>query len=1470
MQADDAPSPPAPSSPPAQRHEARKGKKRVIYLSPPQPHARRRRAAPQPQSLPPQLPPAQLPVPLRDARDTESVCQAKTSRTSIAARPPLPTEAAEQAAKRCVNGERQHLREWGYHELAVDFAVQRDPGQSVAAGPMLGVPDDAEDAEVAAGGARGSVAGKRSRSRKLLKNHLVTVRAKSIASQPRHASWLVPKRCPLVGRHLLETALRSNSVNNVMFGKKETESSSLQISRYNFLPLADAQAAQQVSCLFTLAAAETSSGLRPSDVVQVGARNAVDMALLVKLRQERPQLEDDARFPVAASSQLAVNALPFKLTNVSLGTVGRDLARAELSPARTITETAGTLYATLLRRLCQQCTGRSASAADPLWSSVGLITYCAMTAAGRSLLGSTNLTDFDVVLAGLLESYGRAEIRRRESHDGTATGNGADAGSEPALAPPSPPADEMERRLEELSRQESEETQARLSSKKRRDASFVDPLLGVHWWVCASETKHVAVLKTLLCNQLSDAEVAALDNLKSQSREYPSLMKNTTLRNVSIQNAKDCVRAVGTQLACRVENDVPAFKRLKPPPAPSAFDFPDPCHGPRLLLRTQDELRKTVVFASGLAPTEFQPAGEAAIAWTFASIEPRTHKFFDLLGEAETLRASDSPGKMTLRRAERIEQEALRLARPKTPEGAALARSFFTHMLFYELSDSQKRAAMRFAGNYRLAASGLGLLPPFEPFATNAPGLATGLLVVDLLTRWRAGKPRKTDFCELQLGYATNGEQPVAIPDVNSSSPLPLAVITDVRARLDPDSTSLSSPSPRFSVGLSLALDGAIRLPEALRQLQGNHYDAQIVQQCRALLWAGMSQASLIGNLGSVLTCGAINSSIACSRRLTIADNTRWLGLSVFDCFTGGLVNVEPSFVKSAYAGVYGPVFDSGISPPGKEGCNLNHDRRQHGSFLLSQELSDELAAFFATKHFAVCEEDKTYVPTPVATRGIPHMLVPGVYTALDDYVDSLERLREKSGRTDAKTVEGVFVLPYANVTQALAPVAEEFADSAQTSGIRSDHVKRGYAYQPTATAEEDALLREPLFRRPSVASIYDNPFANAYDYAETFYNLANGLVLLARLDCPDTPPAQRVESLFRNMCEWVEDGERLMRCPATAYYADALLMIACMFPATHQINKPMIPEFLAVGIPALQRALRSSADDGDAEGPSLNLRALVDDDLCAAGRAFVAKLRRAWEDIAPLLELLDELDGRHDLARPTRVHLRTCFERAVRAAYYFQLDESGEVPYGNPAYGATQPDHIGRVAIDPILVGVEEEREEARGGIIGMKPHAFRQVAALAMGAHIDGAQVQVVRNEGGLALRVSSAPDVLDAKGKRRTRKAMSPIQMESDSKLFGTLSEKLVTCKLQRAAWDANIRLLAPVFGAVSLPRPAAYRHRCKHGAHLAATAASNQAHSEYTLTEDDAKAKRDIQKAATFQWDAGGGVGGAASGAGGGAR
>ena len=1429
-----------PESPPSVRPSANvsapvvKKKKRKIepWKSPPRIDVRKRRVA---TSASTSTSTALVVHPTLTLASAE-VRQATTSRTSIAARPQPPREAAAGAARDRVNRDRNLLRTDGYTEQTADLTVQRDDGAGAASnGPSVRFNDKDKSKQ---------------KQGQLLANHLVTVRSKSVTNQARHGSWQLAKRCPLTGHHLLEAAMRANSVNAVLFGKKASESSSLQISRYNFLPLAEAQAAQQVSCLLTLAAARGKLG---GYSAEVGVSFGVSMSDLFELKEEGVC----AVFPVPASVQLVPNAVPLKLTDVSMGSVGRDLARAELGPKRTITEQTGTVYTTLLRRLCQQCAGQSASGADALWSSVGLLSYCSMTAAGRALLGSTNLTDFDYALAAVLDTYGRSEIQRRERFDGSATGeDGASAASSSsstsavavavavAVADADADASPIVARMQLVARQELAATEARLSSKKRRDASSVDPILSAHWWVSASETKHAAVLKTLMAVTLRDAERAAMDNLKYQSREMPQVVENLTLQEVSLQNARECVRAIAEGLACRQPYEVPMFHRVEEGNRDA----------PWLLTRTRDELKKTAVFASKLAPPELQPRGKRAIAWTLASIEPKVQSVFDRLGQAEKIRARDG-GKKGLLRAERIEQEALlRSEGAKSPRGAALARSFFAHALRCTLTGSQTDAAQRLAYMTRRAEGHpeCEAHPLKEPFPDTSPGMATGLLVTDLLTRWIAGKPRKVDFCKLQLGPSTAGEQPAAILDLNSSAPLPLAVITDVRA-----SANLVEDD-EFSVGLSLALDGAVRLPEALKALATDATPAT-VQQCRALLWAGVAQASLIGNLGNVLTSGAINTSISNSRRLTVADNTKWLGLSAFDCFTGGLLNVEPSFLGSAYAGAYGPVFDSGLSPPGKDGANLKHDGRQHGSFSLSQDLSDQLAGFFATKHFAICEDTKSYAPTPVATRGIPHMMIAGIHSALDDYVDSLERFRELTGRTHAKTVEGVFALPYSGVTQALAPVAEEFADAAQTCGVRSDHVKRGRAYQPTMTSEDDALLREPLFRRPSVASVYDNPFANAYDYAETFYNLANGLVLLARLLHQSNVGCRTsvCQALFEAMQQWVEDPQPARAptgsptCASAAYAADAFLMVACMFPASHDIGKPMIPEFLAVGIPALQRVLRSSADDGDAKGPSLNLRALVDEELYAAGLAFFAKFRKVWSDLLMLLTTLDDFDGRHDLTPKERTRLRGHFESAVRASYYFQVDDTGEIPYGNPAYGTKGPEEIRRMHLDPVIVGIEEERAEARGGLIGMKPHALRQVALLAKGAHLDGVQVQVARNEGGMAIRVSSAPDVLDALGKPRTNKASSPVQMESDAKLFGTREEKLTTCRLQRIAWDRNALLLAPVLAEVSPPRLPEYRRRCVHGAHRAVAAAAVAAHNDFTMTDDEAVARQHILAAARFE-------------------
>jgi hypothetical protein len=57
----------------------------------------------------------------------------------------------------------------------------------------------------------------------------------------------------------------------------------------------------------------------------------------------------------------------------------------------------------------------------------------------------------------------------------------------------------------------------------------------------------------------------------------------------------------------------------------------------------------------------------------------------------------------------------------------------------------------------------------------------------------------------------------------------------------------------------------------------------------------------------------------------------------------------------------------------------------------------------------------------------------------------------------------------------------------------------------------------------------------------------------------------------------------------------------------------------------------------------------------------------------------------------------------------------------------------VRRPTLDPRFVASGDELEfDARGALVGIKPHQLRQLYALLMGAHLPDVQVQVVRNEG------------------------------------------------------------------------------------------------------------------------------------------
>lgn len=195
------------------------------------------------------------------------------------------------------------------------------------------------------------------------------------------------------------------------------------------------------------------------------------------------------------------------------------------------------------------------------------------------------------------------------------------------------------------------------------------------------------------------------------------------------------------------------------------------------------------------------------------------------------------------------------------------------------------------------------------------------------------------------------------------------------------------------------------------------------------------------------------------------------------------------------YAGTYGCCFDHGVSPPGHLAHNYRSDKRQHGTLTplctlnpdfsshprmlstgnccLSEQMANELSAKFAQAHWVKFEDRPVFCDAPVTTRGVPHNLTPGIHKCLNDYLDALETLRKHAGREDAPTVDSFTCLSFSPWSQALAPVIEATADLSMRLCVRDPSllsVQSGKAYLPDSTPEEEAIVREPLFRRPCQA----------------------------------------------------------------------------------------------------------------------------------------------------------------------------------------------------------------------------------------------------------------------------------------------------------------------------------------------------------------------------------------------------------------
>ena len=170
---------------------------------------------------------------------------------------------------------------------------------------------------------------------------------------------------------------------------------------------------------------------------------------------------------------------------------------------------------------------------------------------------------------------------------------------------------------------------------------------------------------------------------------------------------------------------------------------------------------------------------------------------------------------------------------------------------------------------------------------------------------------------------------------------------------------------------------------------------------------------------------------------------------------------------------------------------------------------------------------------------------------------------------------------------------------------------------------------------------------------------------------------------------------------------------------------------------------------------------------------------------------------------------------------------------------------------LDPIFVAQGEALEvDPRGCLVGLKPFQLRQILALLMGAHLTDVQVQCVRNEGGLLLRESSLPLILEKNGQKRSSKGVAPTQTESDQAAYGTRKAKCYGAQLQVEAWDANAIIQAPLYAALDGPRSREWRSAGEFGdASWLRTYTQEQADEQHRIADEERWAMRKMEEAAS---------------------
>lgn len=499
----------------------------------------------------------------------------------------------------------------------------------------------------------------------------------------------------------------------------------------------------------------------------------------------------------------------------------------------------------------------------------------------------------------------------------------------------------------------------------------------------------------------------------------------------------------------------------------------------------------------------------------------------------------------------------------------------------------------------------------------------------------------------------------------------------------------------------------------------------------------------------------------------------------------------------------------------------------------MSQTQVDDFCEALSKVHYMQVSRT-SYAAIPREARGIPHFTVPGLHGYLDHYHDGLQTTRVLLGLTDRRTQDSLQCLPFSPFSERLASDTAEDTNADFRFRNGYDNVDAdGRGFFIDGTCASASILREPFFPRASMVSAFDCVFASSRPFVSSFFVAANSLAVLAREAYASSSskhalatvsPKEEVQFLKTLLEQFHGEDQSLLPAVDFLWAADAMVLLNTMYPASISVSQHVIYEAYSLGPSREVDLIHFQISNSDATtvlGAPLRFlgieRGFVEDAL-----TFWSKFSRpnylhsAWTPLATLLERLLNQNGSFDL--PLQEIDKTAFdlEQAVRASYFVHSCDGLQAPSDtSPLHGVRSPAQIRNHHVNPRFCGGQDhngDRFEARGCLVGIPAMGLQHVCHLLIGAAQDKTvHAQYALNFGQLAVRVSSAADILTQKGDERTIKAISALGTDGDTMSCGTREEKLIVCKLQREAFTRNIDLIKPLVTNICAPKDEGERFR-----------------------------------------------------------